>query len=653
MRYDNAVRRVEMSPRPVNQSFSIATNAKMFEILYSSLYKRPLEAIMRELTSNIFDAHLLNGTTERGKIVLPGPLTPFLIFRDYGPGLCDYDVRNLYTTLGASTKEDDEEAIGAYGLGSKTPLAYTDAFSVISRHGGRQRVYTVVKGADKIPILQSDDIEVDADEPDGLEIRIPTRAIDEFEWDRVAHRVLRWFPFDKIELVGSNTPLTKPTFVHETEDWAILEGEGPSVALSGPVTYELDWTVLEDGPQKRVVFKIPMGEVVPQPSREGLTYDPKTLRRMNEAIVQFNVEFAEWIEQGLEGLGPWDRAVAIRRRKAQWEGFPFPFSPGTLTLTQPALFINVREGRRRRKYGGRSMSFSPEPVAPGHVVQPSDSTVVILNDIEDPRQQKIRKRLKNNEYLFGGKRAVYIVNDLVDIGSPSSVMTLSELDDGGPDKVKKGPHIKRERPMVFTITPTDYIYEKAARETTEEPGFGTIYADLQLRTVLNDNWKVKTRLVRATGRGVMGLSKTAKRYYRDVEMESLDKAFNRILRELKSDKDLISAWVQRQALIGFSSSLVDVLTRAHAEGLKLPADCLRIVTQLQKPSDHPRMRALDYAISSGLMEEPRPPRGTFDFRRARDQLATKYPVFALLMTEIRYASAEQLPILIKSLKVRE
>ena len=56
--------------------------------------------------------------------------------KDFGVGMSDYEVRYVFATYMKSTKDDKANEIGAYGLGAKTPFAYTDAFTIIAIKDG-------------------------------------------------------------------------------------------------------------------------------------------------------------------------------------------------------------------------------------------------------------------------------------------------------------------------------------------------------------------------------------------------------------------------------------------------------------------------------------------------------------------------------------
>src|SRR5271156_6461407 len=124
---------VERSNVASESSFRIKTTAKAFDILSSGLYTDRVLAVVRELSCNAYDAHVAANNLEPFEIHVPNSLEPWFHVKDFGTGLSDEDVMNLYSTYFESTKTDSNDFIGALGLGSKSPFSYTKAFEVISR----------------------------------------------------------------------------------------------------------------------------------------------------------------------------------------------------------------------------------------------------------------------------------------------------------------------------------------------------------------------------------------------------------------------------------------------------------------------------------------------------------------------------------------
>src|SRR5574343_126832 len=122
--------------------FKINATAKAFAILSSGLYANKIRAIVRELSCNAYDSHkAANKEHVPFKVVLPSPLDSTFSVQDFGLGLSEEQVFNLYTTYFESTKTQSNDYIGALGLGSKSPFSYTSSFLVTSIFEGVKSTY--------------------------------------------------------------------------------------------------------------------------------------------------------------------------------------------------------------------------------------------------------------------------------------------------------------------------------------------------------------------------------------------------------------------------------------------------------------------------------------------------------------------------------
>lgn len=137
-----------------SSGFSIATTAHMFGILSDGLYSDKIGAVLREIGANAMDAHIMAGKPDQPfEVKLPSQFDKTFHIKDFGPGLSDQDVRELYTTYGWSSKQNSNETTGAFGLGSKSPFAYTDAFSICAVKDGVKRIYTAHKDDSGKPVV--------------------------------------------------------------------------------------------------------------------------------------------------------------------------------------------------------------------------------------------------------------------------------------------------------------------------------------------------------------------------------------------------------------------------------------------------------------------------------------------------------------------
>lgn len=128
--------------------FGISSSAEFFHILSSTLYSNQPLAVVRETLCNAWDAHIAAGCTDVPIQVKCDDLV--LSIQDFGTGIAHEDMGPIYGVYGASTKKNDGQQTGGFGLGCKAPFAYTDHFEVISCHGGTKSIYSLSKSSAEI-----------------------------------------------------------------------------------------------------------------------------------------------------------------------------------------------------------------------------------------------------------------------------------------------------------------------------------------------------------------------------------------------------------------------------------------------------------------------------------------------------------------------
>lgn len=97
-------------------SMNMVLNATSFNHIIGNLYKSPLKAVIRELTTNAIESHIVANTTKKVAIKLPNRLDQNLIIRDFGTGLTDEEVQKYLNTLFSSSKDKDDNFMGGFGL---------------------------------------------------------------------------------------------------------------------------------------------------------------------------------------------------------------------------------------------------------------------------------------------------------------------------------------------------------------------------------------------------------------------------------------------------------------------------------------------------------------------------------------------------------
>jgi hypothetical protein len=294
--------------------FTVDVNAKLFRTLTTTLYSdRPLAAV-RELSTNAYDAHIEAGTPDRAfEWKIPSHFDPVFGIRDYGPGLSHHDCMELYVTFFRSTKDDSNDQVGALGLGSKSPFAYTDSFTVISRHKGVKNTYTCFIGKAGLPAISHFGSE-DTDEESGLEVTFPVRTDDIDDFIRAATTVI--YGFD-VEPIMTGTVIVKEDreILFSGHGWKVVRSVDNSsrhmnpLARQGCVLYRIDADAIPNITEAQrgllsgsgLVIDFEIGQLDIAASREGLGYDDATCKnittRLEQIIDEISTAYIEQIEE--------------------------------------------------------------------------------------------------------------------------------------------------------------------------------------------------------------------------------------------------------------------------------------------------------------------------------------------------------------------
>lgn len=323
-------------------AFSTKNLAKQAYVLGDGLYSDGAMAVIREYSTNAKDIHRIVGTPDRPIVVtLPTLLTPIFKVRDFGTGLTEDDIYNVYTVYFESTKEGTNDQIGFLGLGSKAGFAHAEVFTVTSIvselklrdaishmqkdilpntgeeeylfqkniydallsayaniHGTDKNwrvVFTAYKDEDLMPRMDKQ-FEVATEEETGIEVSIPiATSVDDF--NAKALQFYRWFAPRPI-FEGANSVFNQGLLNHDKEikhskwngqsgdwKWALVQGE-KSVVIMGdtayPIPYDI-WSESESVTRNLVIsggliIWANIGDVTNTPSRESIKKDRITVK---------------------------------------------------------------------------------------------------------------------------------------------------------------------------------------------------------------------------------------------------------------------------------------------------------------------------------------------------------------------------------------
>jgi hypothetical protein len=307
MRLATVIDPIQSSGLGVSNNFSIAASAKAFDILSSNLYQNKILAVIREISCNAADAHKFVGKDTSGiRIHLPTFGEPWFSVRDFGPGLPQSEVMQLYTTYFQSTKDQSDDLIGGFGLGSKSPFAVTDQFTVTSWHGGFCSEYVMYKdaGLPRVNMIRS----TPSNEPTGMLIQVPTSR-DFSTYQHEAGNFFKWWdhrptitPAISIQTNPFGGSLRSPNLTADGKPLWVACKEGSAIALVGMVPYTLDLSAIPNNTTRisGIILPFMVGEVQPNPNRETLSYDPVTcaniLKRIEAVRTEVNASMQAHID---------------------------------------------------------------------------------------------------------------------------------------------------------------------------------------------------------------------------------------------------------------------------------------------------------------------------------------------------------------------
>lgn len=278
------------------KSFQIKLTRESFKNMVGNIYSNQIEAIVRELACNANDSHIAAGNKEPFRIHFPNVLEPFFEIEDYGLGLDDIEMEQVYTVLYNSTKDESNEYTGAFGIGAKVPFVYTDNFLVTTIKNGIERVYSMFISSTGNP---SYDLmgETKTDKPNGVKVTFSVEQKD-FSSFKNASSCLKWFktqPTTNIPVQYlEEKNVTSFEFNYKQHNIKCEFGDlSKSGFVMGSVLYPYNLGINVRYYVPIGLFKIPM-------SREFISNNIENSVVINELKIEANKKFGEIISENIK-----------------------------------------------------------------------------------------------------------------------------------------------------------------------------------------------------------------------------------------------------------------------------------------------------------------------------------------------------------------
>lgn len=293
------------------EAVTVATDSEFMMMMAHGIYSNKYLAFVRETICNGLDGHKAKNTPDAYLDIRVE--NNLYVLRDYGTGIPDDIFTSTYMTFGKSTKRDDANATGGYGLGTKVPWAICDVFTVRNFYNGTMTAYRIMKSD---PALDGEPsctpfLSVPSDEPSGVEVSVPLSEVEE-------HEVMSWvrrFANDlqvNVRLNGyalSNAGYNYIKAKLYSNSYAYLTGaiqstiKASSIYLRlGDVIYPVD---IQEGFEEefklvcklvgrtRLLLRAAPGAVIPTLSRESLQYTKRTIQSIKDLLIKFLKDMAE------------------------------------------------------------------------------------------------------------------------------------------------------------------------------------------------------------------------------------------------------------------------------------------------------------------------------------------------------------------------
>lgn len=403
--------KIESSGGFKKEAYSAEMNAFAFDTLSSGMYSDKEKAIVRELACNAADSHTAAGKQDVQFIVqLPNKLDPTFRIRDFGTGLSDEDMFGIYRSYFTSTKRNTNTQTGCFGLGSKTPFAYTQSWTVASYFEGKKTTYANVVDVDGTP----DFVRIASEnttEPNGLEVFFSVKAADFSKFQNAAESALAPFTIRPIVKGGIRAFAWRgqPDAYLEGKGWRVLRDRNSheSVAVMGNVEYPLvDQEQFSEN--ARQVMKLcvhvefPLGAFQMTPSRESISWTKYSIQSISERLDQIYDEIVEHVTSQISGAkNLWDARMKMWSLIAttslkdlklvpEWNGqkvTPHVAVPKGTVIKK--LTVTEKTGRRRSSNKTRRVSYQQIDK-----IVPEEGVALFYSDFPGA-EQRISTYIKN------------------------------------------------------------------------------------------------------------------------------------------------------------------------------------------------------------------------------------------------------------------
>lgn len=441
----------------------IKESPKAFMILSDNLYSDSRLAVIRELASNAWDAHIAAGRADVPfEVKLPTSWDNTFYVKDFGTGISEEDIYDMYMVFFDSTKTESDAFMGQLGLGCKSPYSYGATFTVESRQAGVKKTYSMYKNADLIPSVSLLDTSP-TDEPDGLTVSLAVKADDIYKFQNAAKYALMYMPVAP-KIIGMSD--FAPHDVSYTEKHDVYGVRSTHSVYSGVrvvqgvVSYPVDVRMVAEAANvsfdPRLInlcdhmnldLFVPIGKVQVAPSREALKYDLTTANNLATILMEVITNISKANQAEFDACGTrWDAVMLFNSKRVNmdhrrvFDGYQEVLGNHTFEGEELADQISLQAGgdesapatimlerittsyrRNRKTVDVNTFQFGKSFENLVHI-KPSNSIAIVVDLVSKSSQTRMRK-LKAYLSSQSEHSSAYIITS-----SPGQQPTQSDID---------------------------------------------------------------------------------------------------------------------------------------------------------------------------------------------------------------------------------
>ncbi|QLF83365.1 ATP binding cassette-like protein [Rhodococcus phage NiceHouse] len=363
--------------RVINYGLDVKSLVHLMGVL-TELYSFPDAAVIREYTTNALDSHIAAGQTRPVELSTPSRLSPYFVVQDFGVGMSENDIEEIYSQFGGSTKRDNNDEAGMLGLGSKSALTYTEQFNMITIKDGVKLLVSISRDATGAGSLEIVDTSL-TDEPNGVTIKIPVQK-DISEFSAKVYDFGRFVKAGSLLINGAAPP---SDLEYVTENIAVVPKDNyqNDRIVMGNVSYPTSTRLLDT---HQVIYYVPMGAVDFTPSREELMDTSITRNTLDKMKKDFNLYFEGHLDKMIQSqenlVDAWKLQMKYRNDYRN-RNLHFTYRGVTLPLSLSASFARWHSNIDDGKLGYGELYYND-----------LDENVVIVTDWTNSKFTRVQAR---------------------------------------------------------------------------------------------------------------------------------------------------------------------------------------------------------------------------------------------------------------------